>query len=376
MRRLLKSLLSHSDELVLAFIAFFLFFVATNTQTGWLFVVSALILGVLVVSWFSARATLRGLEVRALDALPVFAGEKARLRLELSNPSGRARRLLTVSAGERPVFLSSVPARSRVQVEVEVDCPRRGVFPIPPVALYSATPFGLFGVTRRHHPSGELIVYPAGPHLEGSALMQSAPRRAYHQRTHNRSGSSYDLRRIRPYEPGEDIRAVHWPLTARTGQLMVREHQETSARRLNLVILNGSASGEPLEMAVSAAASLIELALREGLAVRLVAALGGQVVERTGNRAHAHYELLARLGPEPLEGSAILTGAAQRSEAQGTLLVLAASPVDQAGWEEARRKRIGATVLAFHAGPHVVPVTVKLQRLTPESDLSQVLAAR
>lgn len=376
MRRLLKSILAHTDELVLAFIAFFLFFVATNTQTGWLFVVSALIGGVLATNWLSSRATLKGLRVRALDTSPVFAGQQARLRLELENPSGSERRFLTVSAGQRPVLVSSIPARARVQVEVEVDCPRRGAFPVPPISLYSATPFGMFGVTRIHHPEGELLVYPRGPHLDHSALMQSAPRRAYHQRTHNRSGSSYDLRRIRPYEPGEDIRAVHWPLTARTGQLMVREHQETSSRRLNLVVLNGSASGEPLELAIAAAASLVELALREGLAVRLVAAYQGQVVERTGNRPHVHYELLARLGAEPLEGSAILRQAAEKAEPQGTLLVLAASPLGQEGWDAARRRRIGASVLAFHSGPHAVPVTVKLTRLQPDSDLAEVLAAR
>ncbi|GMU56504.1 MAG: hypothetical protein AMXMBFR33_56500 [Candidatus Xenobia bacterium] len=381
MRRLLHSIKSRTDELVLAFIAFFLFFVATNTQTGWLFVVSSLIGGVLAVSFFSSRATLKGLRVRALASAPVFAGQTARLRLEIDNPLPRTRRFLTVSAGETPVLIDSIPARGRVLAEVEVACPRRGAFPVPPIQLYSATPFGLFGVTRVQRPEGELVVYPRGPLLEQTGLMQTAPRRAYSARTHNRAGSSYDLRRIRPYEPGEDIRAVHWPLTARTGQLMIREHQETSARRLSLVLLNGSASatgGEPppLELAIEAAASLVELGLRQGLAVRLMAARRGQLAESSGSQGHTHYELLARLTAEAMDGSEILRLAAEKAEPQGSLLILAASPLGQQGWEEARRKRLGLTVLAFHPGPHAFPANVTLRRVQPGDDLLEVLSRR
>lgn len=381
MRRLLKSLQARTDELVLAFIAFFLFFVATNTQTGWLFVVSSLIGGVLGVSFFSSRATLAGLRVRALPGAPVFAGQTARLRLEIDNPLPRSRRFLTVSAGQVPVVISSIPARGRVVAEVEVDCPRRGAFPVPPIQLYSATPFGLFGITRVHRPEGELVVYPRGPLLEHTALTQAAPRRAYSARTHNRAGSSYDLRRIRPYEPGEDIRAVHWPLTARTGQLMIREHQESSARRLSLVLINGAASATgadppPLELAVDAAASLVELGLRQGLAVRLLAARQGQIVESTGGQGHSHFELLARLTAEPLEGSEILRLAAEKAEPQGSLLILAASPLGQDGWAEARRKRLDLTVLAFHTGPHAFPASVSLRRVQPGDDLLEVLSSR
>src|SRR5690606_318696 len=63
-RRLRRFLTAHTDEWVLLGLAMFLFIVATNTQTGWLYVVVALLVGVLIVGFLGPRATLKGLEVR------------------------------------------------------------------------------------------------------------------------------------------------------------------------------------------------------------------------------------------------------------------------------------------------------------------------
>jgi hypothetical protein len=77
-----------------------------------------------------------------------------------------------------------------------------------------------------------------------------------------------------------------------------------------------------------------------------------------------------------MDGSEILRLAAEKAEPQGSLLILAASPLGQQGWEEARRKRLGLTVLAFHPGPHAFPANVTLRRVQPGDDLLEVLSRR
>ena len=45
------------------------------------------------------------------------------------------------------------------------------------------------------------------------------------------------VRGIRPYQPGDPVRDIHWPATAKTGETQVRIHDYTTRTRL-LVVLN------------------------------------------------------------------------------------------------------------------------------------------
>lgn len=58
-----------------------------------------------------------------------------------------------------------------------------------------------------------------------------------------RPGGPAQFHSHRPYAPGDDLRAVDWPLYARLGQLFIRERVKEEAVRLHLVV-DGSASME------------------------------------------------------------------------------------------------------------------------------------
>ena len=90
------------------------------------------------------------------------------------------------------------------------------------------------------------------------------------------------VRGIRPYLPGDPVRDIHWPATARTGEAQVRVH-DYSARTKLLVILNvqkqelqwhdhiSEEDGEFVEKAISLAATVCIRGLREGLCVGFAA---------------------------------------------------------------------------------------------------------
>ena len=81
---------------------------------------------------------------------------------------------------------------------------------------------------------------------------------------------------IRAYRDGDDLRRIHWPSTAKTGDLMVRQ-EDRPARRRAVVVLDsraaghrGSGSSSSLEWAVTAAASVTAHLSEQGYAVHLV----------------------------------------------------------------------------------------------------------
>src|SRR4249920_277427 len=90
-----------------------------------------------------------------------------------------------------------------------------------------------------------------------------------------RTGEEYYT--MRQYHEGDDLRRIHWPSVARTGELMIR--QDESSRRANgLVFLDsregmlGPTHGQAFERAVSVAATLGVLLSRGGFSLRLATA--------------------------------------------------------------------------------------------------------
>ena len=78
---------------------------------------------------------------------------------------------------------------------------------------------------------------------------------------------------LRAYEPGDPLRNVHWRTSARTGQLMVRQYEET--RRSQLVLLQSTershyASDDEFELGVSVLASLSVQVIRDGTRLDVV----------------------------------------------------------------------------------------------------------
>jgi uncharacterized protein (DUF58 family) len=92
-----------------------------------------------------------------------------------------------------------------------------------------------------------------------------------------RRPSGFDLHSVREYEQGESLRRVHWPTTARRGQLMVKE-LEDSPRESLVVVLDCDPAGDAgrppdssFDAAVRAAGSIMRVHVARGRRCALVA---------------------------------------------------------------------------------------------------------
>lgn len=166
-------------------------------------------------------------------------------------------------------------------------------------------PFGLARVDVPLGSAGALLVYPRLVELdrlfsESGALAQQGRRLLLRQ------PAGFDFHSVREYQEGESLRKVHWPTTARRGQLMVKE-LEDSPRDEVAVLLDaaaGTVAGEPpdssFDVQVRAAGSILRSHARRGRrAVLVVNSLGR---ETQGLRAddgdwRAALELLAAAEP-------------------------------------------------------------------------------
>ncbi len=186
----------------------------------------------------------------------------------------------------------------------ELPTSERGRLQVGPHVLRVLDPFDL---VRRDLVMGDvthLWVYPRRHALR--------PVHAGHPRHHHDGPvtdpplrGSADLRAVREYVLGDEVRLLHWKATARTGQLMVREYADP-AQPLVTVVLDtrpSALTAKSFEDAVEVAASLLSASALAGQYCRLITSTGTDTPARTGAAAaRALLEelcLAAQDGPEP-----------------------------------------------------------------------------
>ncbi len=153
---------------------------------------------------------------------------------------------------------------------------KRGVYTVGPASVESGDLFGIYHQSQKIGPVEKLTVFPSLAPLPELDLPAENPfgergsRRKLFEDPNRPMG-------VREYRPEDSFRRVHWPATARTGQLQVKVYQPTSAQVI-LICLNVSTFARHwegvypalFERLVSVSATLASKSIQEGYRVGLL----------------------------------------------------------------------------------------------------------
>ncbi|MEV0393663.1 DUF58 domain-containing protein [Polymorphospora rubra] len=208
----------------------------------------------------------------------VARGEPATMTLTVRN-AGRLRRAGLVAedrCGRQPVAVPLLRLRPGHDTTVSYPVPthRRGVVPVGPLRVTGRDVLGLVRFSRRHGPATDVWVH---PRVHPLSAVPSGVARSLDGRIDRVPHGSITFDSLREYVVGDELRRVHWRTSARVGELMVREHVDTSLPTI-VVLLDNRAAAHPVvdgladtfESACEAAASVVAAATRENLAVSLL----------------------------------------------------------------------------------------------------------
>jgi len=214
-----------------------------------------------------------------------------------------------------------------------------------------------------------------------------------------RRAAGFDFHSVREYEQGESLRRVHWPTSARRGQLMVKELEDTPNDGV-VVVLDcdarcqaGEAHDSSFDAAVRAAGSLVQAYATRGRHATLVSTGREQIVvpvrsaagdldgvltalaAAEANSRHGLARFLAGDHPWSSSGEIVVVTSTDDPAAFAQLLSLSARRSVSVVWIDApsfasRRTRAepGLLRLAAHGLPSAV--------LRKGDDLGAVLSAR
>ncbi len=269
------------NALLLAILTGVLFFLAVGSGMDILFRLAYVAAGAWVLAFAWSQVSLRGVSAeRRVRSTRGQVGDVFEETIVVGNRSWLPKAWLAVRdhstlPGHRASRVVSLPAQGNHSWRVRTVCTARGRYRLGPITLRAGDPFGLF---ERHRLVGKpvsVVVYPATVPLPsfplpGGALLGGTNRRLRtDQITPNAAG-------VREYVPGDALSRIHWPSSARTGRLMVKEFEPDPiadlwiALDMQAAVHVGKGQQSTEEYAVHAAASIARHFLTSGWAVGLL----------------------------------------------------------------------------------------------------------
>jgi uncharacterized protein (DUF58 family) len=284
---------------------------------------ACLMLAVWLLHGLSSARRIRQLRGRRFLQEPIFAGEPSLLEIQVHNPAPRAQfGLVLQDQGPDGPLVRQVPVLGGNAAGVftwQITWPRRGVVSVGPLTVSSRLPFGLKRRTGTLSPQEAVVVLPSLGQVHRGRLRRRLAQTPFNlgrgrQFARRHPAAQADLHGLRVFRSGDSPRWIHWPTTARIGELMIREFEESPTENLIVVL-------EPAGPAAPGADPNARAAHFEA-AIRMTATICWEWCRQTGDRL-----VLAVAGPVP----EVLSGLTGRDLALRFLGRLAQLPHDPTG---------------------------------------------
>jgi uncharacterized protein (DUF58 family) len=229
-----------------------------------------------------------------------------------------------------PVALPPLRKGATEVAQYELPTDRRGPRLIGPLRLIETDPFGLARHTVTVGTAQTLLVRPRT--IEIAAFPSGWQHHPDGSTSDAAVGSSESFHSLREFAPGDDPRRIHWPSTARTGQVMVRQLAGITMPSVTVeldVRLSAYPDSDVFEVAVEAAASIALAATRRGFRVRLC--LGAETAVTANGQHRDAAVILDRLAYAELSTTATLPRGRKRAELSVLITGPGADVADDAG---------------------------------------------
>lgn len=292
--------------------AFVFYFFANQTHIGWLYVVSALLAGTAVTGWLLNRNALkrvsgkRELNISGEDSL--HEGDEIGITLKLSNkgqiPSAHLHLVeecpLAAPDSEQAQIPMFIPLLTdELSFDYSTIVHRRGLHHFPNIKMTSRAPFGFSKKQGELTVDTSILVYPEVKKLQSLSLLDRQPAA---ELTNPRAGMGSEVIGVRDYRTGDSPRHIHWRSVARRGQLISKEFAEETQPGVTVVLDRycplspfPETKYQPFEMAIKAAVSMAEYAMRLSYPVYIAADSDGMAFPQGAIVWDAIMQYMARV---------------------------------------------------------------------------------
>lgn len=294
--------------------AFVFWFFANQTQIGWLYIISALLVAVVVAAWLLNRGVLRKVAIqRDLNMTPennLHEGDDLSIILTMQSQGQLPTSHLSImetcplvapESDKRELSMFIPMLHQAITFEYDIIVHRRGVHDFPTIRLGSRAPFGFFERSSEQAVPTSILVYPELRKLTRLSLLDEQPAA---ELTNPKAGIGSEVIGVRPYRAGDSPRHIHWRSVARRGQLVSKEFSQETQPGVTVVLDRycplsplPATKHQPFEIAVKSAVSIAEYAIRKGYPVHVAADSDSMAVPQGAIVWDSLMQYTARVSP-------------------------------------------------------------------------------
>jgi uncharacterized protein (DUF58 family) len=266
---------------------FYLLFQGGKTSLMLFVILNALALYLLLGRW-NGIGGVQGARALGMDGDPntfLSAGMRLKVRLKMQIPGyWPVPYIIVRDSLVRPITdesqiyeLSFVPDyRRRGEVTYETAPLRRGRYRFQTTECSTRDIFGLFEHQGKFTEKKDLQVFPRTVELKDWRMLRRSQRGVFqHTFTSLWARETTQIDGVREYIHGDRMSRIHWNATAKTGQWKSKEFEREALPRIVILLdcnMASYRSADSFELAVSVAASLLELVIRQGMPLGFVSA--------------------------------------------------------------------------------------------------------
>lgn len=194
------------------------------------FILTFLLASLAISAILHTYRNIAGLRITAARTAPVFAGETARFRVCVQNPSRADRYSIALTRDKREVVHFDIPAADSAITAIGVPAERRGILRPGRLTLYTRFPVGLFRAWSYIELDTQCVVYPR-PAPPGLAL---PPLTAGSTEGSGLALGSDDFAGLREYHAGDSPGRIAWKAAARDQGLLTKQFVGRTSAELRL----------------------------------------------------------------------------------------------------------------------------------------------
>ncbi len=324
---------------ILLLFSFILFLIAWNRGIALLYGMFTLVVSILIVGYIFPYLSLKGVSVSRKHPLQVTEGEPLMITCHLRNARQTKRCMLELidsipcANGDMKAPLCFIPRlKTEKVIKFEVVCDWRGVHTLGPLRLRSSYPLGIHRVeSMLPGTMSQVVVYPSVFPIDRMGFEDSSHADVSGVEAATFHGNSGEVMGLREYRSGDCMRHIHWPVSARQNELIIKEYETINNTDICIVLdLNrtdnvGQGKHSTLEYSVKIAASIAQYGLTRGHRVSLVGHGVEPVYLPPGTGLHYLTNILEILAYVQADGNIpyeqTMRDAAARTGASGILVV-------------------------------------------------------
>lgn len=250
-------------------------FAAINTQNNLLYLILAVMIGMMLASFWLSEMNLTEIVLSREIPETVSSGEEFMLVYKLKNlrrfwPCAGVEIIEQAGNDRVRVYFSMVRPGAEETAYAAARLSRRGKFEFREFLIQTYFPFGLFEKNKKARLQGQVVVLPSPISGEPETPMSSSLAGVIRP---GQKGPGSELFGFREYVPGDHPHWIDWKASARTSQLLVEETERESEQALIISLRVSRNRPEPdspgREALIRQAFGLAKNYIDQGFRVRL-----------------------------------------------------------------------------------------------------------